>query len=166
MIEATHPFQNGTGETNNPLPPLKKRPGAVTGAGILIFLQAAIICLLGIVHLAAIYYPENQFLATWFPGETRRIVLSAILIPLSLLMSLAAIGLFRLARYSWLLAIFCQGVSLGLALSFYFYDKPWFAYILMVNGLGMVLYLNYHDTQAPFQPVPVIGDLRGHEPVQ
>ncbi|MBN1317186.1 MAG: hypothetical protein JXA42_17010 [Anaerolineales bacterium] len=160
------PLQNGTGEPNNTPDNPAKRPGAVTGAGLLLLIQAAILCAIGSAHLAAIYHPEIAILSTWFPGETRRIVLGAVLIPLSVLMALAAIGLFRLGRYSWLLAIFCQGASLLVALLLYFNNKPWFAYLLMVNGIGMVLYLNYHDTQAPFQPTSETCDKRGHGPAQ
>lgn len=138
--------------------PLGKRPGVVTAAGVLSLVQAVVLAAIGSAHLAAIFHPEIPQLANWFPGEIRRIILSVVLIPLAALMALAAWGLFRLKRYSWMLTVFCQGVSLLVALLLYFYGKPWFAYLMMIFGIGMVLFLNYNETQDPFQPPPDPGD--------
>jgi hypothetical protein len=45
-----------------------------------------------------------------------------------------------------------QGLSLLMALLIYFKGKLWYTYIMMLYNIPMVLYLNYHEVRAAFQP--------------
>ena len=127
------------------------RPGAVTTAGVLLLMHSVALLILGGVHLAAFYFPEVEQFKQFFPGYQRRVMMSLVVIPLAVLVMASALGLLRMRRYSWLLSIFGQGVALALSLFLYFTDKPWYAYLLMVDSIGLVFLLNYHDVQDPFR---------------
>lgn len=71
---------------------------------------------------------------------------------LALLALIASFGFLRLHRLAWLCAMLLQGLCLLLALSLYAREKTPFAYLLMAYSIGLVLYLNYSDVQAAFQP--------------
>jgi hypothetical protein len=73
-------------------------------------------------------------------------------IALSTLALLAAIGFLRMRRNAWTVAMLGQGLSLLMALLIYFKGKLWYSYIMMLFNIPMVLYLNYHEVRAAFQP--------------
>jgi hypothetical protein len=73
-------------------------------------------------------------------------------IALSALAILAAIGFLRMRRDAWTVAMLGQGLSLLMALLLYFRGKLWYTYIMMLYNIPMVLYLNYHEVRAAFQP--------------
>jgi hypothetical protein len=73
-------------------------------------------------------------------------------IALSALALLAAIGFLRMRRNAWTVAMLGQGLSLLMALLIYFRGKLWYTYIMMLYNVPMVLYLNYHEVRAAFQP--------------
>jgi hypothetical protein len=131
------------------------RPGAVTTAGHLLLVQAACYVALGAIQLTLHMRPAYLRPDRWFSGDWQRLAIASMCIPLALLMLLAAVGLYRLARQSWLLACFCQSVGLVIGLLLYRATKPWYAYVLMAWGIAMVLVLNYRDARAPFRPPPV-----------
>ena len=48
-----------------------------------------------------------------------------------------------------------------IALVRYFSGKPIYVYVMMLYGILMVLYLNYHEVREVFQARPVIGERAG-----
>jgi hypothetical protein len=73
-------------------------------------------------------------------------------VALSTLALLAAIGFLRMRRNAWTVAMLGQGLSLLMALLLYFRGKLWYTYIIMLFNIPMVLYLNYHEVRAAFEP--------------
>ena len=85
------------------------------------------------------------------------IVMGVVFVSLSVLAILAAIGFLRLRRAAWTVALLVQGSALLIALILYFREKPWYAYILMLCGIFIVLYLNTYDVRMAFRRRPVSG---------
>jgi hypothetical protein len=142
--------------------PPRKRPWSVTAVGLLLLLQAVGLFVLGAVYFAIVY-----LLDFWAPlsalsaeelllGVVNKVLMSIIFIPLSLLAILTAIGFLRLWRNAWTNAMLLQGFTLLIALIRYFTGKPFYVYVLMLYGIFMVLYLNYHEVQVAFRSKPVI----------
>lgn len=80
----------------------------------------------------------------------------ATLPPLGLVALVAAAGFVRLREGAWVMAMLVQGLSLFVALIFYFRYRPQnlLIYGMMVYALIMVLYLNYAEVPAIFRAQP------------
>jgi len=80
----------------------------------------------------------------------------ATLPPLGVLALVAAAGFLRLRPGAWVMAMLVQGLSLLVALVFYFRYRPQdlLIYGMMVYALIMVLYLNYAEVPAVFRVQP------------
>lgn len=80
----------------------------------------------------------------------------ATLPPLGVLALAAATGFLRLRPGAWVVAMLVQGLSLLVALLFYFRYRPQdlLIYGMMVYALIMVLYLNYAEVPAIFRAQP------------
>jgi magnesium-transporting ATPase (P-type) len=143
-----------------------RRPGQVTILGWLLLLQALILLGIGIYHFAITHFAPillwewirsfvgttsepltaQRFLAELFSRAATQKVLttlieSLVLFWLTLLTLVTALGFFSLWRFAWLLAVFIQGSTMGLALIIYFVKKPVHIYLLMLWGIFMVIYL-------------------------
>jgi hypothetical protein len=81
-----------------------------------------------------------------------------VFLPLGLLALLAGIGFLRLWRTAWLMAMLLQGLSLVTALVLYFNHKPVYVYVLMVYSILIVVYLNYSEVYATFQPASILEE--------
>jgi hypothetical protein len=140
----------------------RRRPWAVTVIGLLLLVQAASLLGIGGLDLAAAYLsnlPAVVSALTKSPsGAVNSAVLGAIFVSLSILAVLAAVGFLRLRRTAWTAAMLVQGLALLVALALYFRGKPWYAYILMLYGILMVLYMNTYDVRMAFRPWLRIGD--------
>jgi hypothetical protein len=113
----------------------------------------------GFVGLAALYlgplglqWPLSQPVLS----AERSATLTGLLFGVLALLAVAgAIGFIRLRRGGWVSAVFVQGASLLMALVLYFRGRPDFvppyAYVMMVYGIFMVLYLHQADVQAAFR---------------
>lgn len=80
---------------------------------------------------------------------------------LGILALLASAGFFRLWASAWLNAIMVQGLSLLMALGLYLREKPFYAYLMMLCGIFMVLYLNYSEIITAFRSERKIKDWGG-----
>lgn len=80
----------------------------------------------------------------------------AVLIPLSILALIAAIGFLRPRPGAWVIAMMVQGLMLLAALIRYFGSGPRDAilYGMMFYGVIMVLYLNYAEVPLVFRVQP------------
>jgi hypothetical protein len=87
--------------------------------------------------------PESWWAAQLAILENAHTTIRGLIVVQGLLAFLAAIGLLRLRRTAWVLAMAVQGIQLLIALVLYFTTKPWYAYPIMAFGVLMVLYLNY-----------------------
>lgn len=147
---------------------LEEQVWPVKALGWLLLLQAAVLLGSGIFHLITVNFltsfkllltllstPEvlnSLYLRTFF---------SIILIPLALLVSIAAIGFWRAWLTAWLYAMIGQGLILAISLALYFYGQP--DYLAMVSSTFLVLYLNYADGQANLQVKSVKAEEEGLE---
>lgn len=77
----------------------------------------------------------------------------ATLPPLGVLALVTAIGFLGLRPWAWVTAMLVQGLTLLVALIFYFRYRPQdvLIYGMMVYAITMVLYLNYAEVPAVFQ---------------
>jgi hypothetical protein len=138
---------------------VKTRPWPVSVLSLLLLLQAG-----GFFDLGLFFFTSGL-------GLTRSLIMEALLvepintlaegivfIPLSLLALLAAIGFARLWRTAWLLAMLLQGLSLLTALVLYFYQQPGYVYFIMLYSIIMVIYLNYFEVYATFQPISILEE--------
>jgi hypothetical protein len=140
----------------------RRRPWAVTVIGLLLLVQAASLLGIGALDLAAAYLSNLptavSALAKLLSGAASSAGLGAIFVFLSILAVLAAVGFLRLRRIAWTTAMLVQGLALFVALVLYFRGKSWYAYILMLYGILMVLYMNTYDVRMAFRPWLRIGD--------
>ena len=130
-----------------------KRPWPVTALGLLLLVQSLALGSLGFFFLSPL---GPQWTLT---PEILRANLPAVLkgigfIAFALLTLLTAFSFLRLRRGAWVNAVLLQGISLLTALGFYFYERQTFAYLMMLYGIGMVLYLNHAEVQAAFRAPP------------
>jgi hypothetical protein len=123
------------------------RPAPVTIVGLLLLVQCA-----ALFGLAALFLAPLAPAWELRPEELPRALMGAAFGVLGLAALLACVGLLRLWPAGWLVAMLVQGASLLLALNLYFREKPPYAYLLMLYGICMVLYLNYAEVQATFRP--------------
>lgn len=134
-----------------------KRPWPVTALGLLLLVQSLASGSLGWFFLSALG-PQ------WLTSEIIRANLATFLkgggfILFALLLLLIAFSFLRLRRGAWVNAVLLQGLGLAAALGFYFYGRHAFAYLMMIYGIGMTLYLNHTEVQAAFR-VPPSGPAR------
>jgi uncharacterized membrane protein (DUF2068 family) len=67
-----------------------------------------------------------------------------------------AFGLWRLFRWAWVCAMLWTGASLAVALYVYFQGRA--DYLLMIEGIVIVFYLNQRDVRRAFEgPATVNG---------
>jgi hypothetical protein len=111
-----------------------RRPWAVTAIGWLLLIETA-----GLLTLAIVNFGHVTALA---------------FATLAVLALAAAIGFARLRRGGWLNAVLLQGGGLALALLLYLRGHVADAYLMMVYGILMVLYLHQADVQAAFRLAP------------
>ena len=138
-------------------PPQVKRPARpwpVTALSLFLLAQAAGLHGLGISGFAI-----AQATVSAAPGRLDLIqhnaTIALVFIPLGLLAGWASAGFFRLWPNAWLNAILLQGLILLASLSFYFFaSRPVFAYLLMLAGIFMTLYLNHSEVQSAFRSYP------------
>jgi hypothetical protein len=151
-----------TPSLNQPTPAsleVKTKPWPVSVLSLLLLLQAG-----G-------FFDLGLFFVTSGLGLTRSLMMEALLaepintlaegvvfIPLSMLALLAAVGFARLWRTAWLLAMLLQGLSLLTTLVLYFNQQPGYVYIIMLYSILMVIYLNYFEVYATFQPASILEE--------
>ena len=132
----------------------ERRPWAVTVIACLLLLEAA-----GFLALSALYI-EPLGLRWPLPQppifNERSATLNGLVFAVLALGALAgSLGFFRLRRGGWVSAVFVQGAGLFLALVLYFRGRPAlvppYAYVMMLVGILMVLYLHQADVQAAFR---------------
>jgi hypothetical protein len=124
-----------------------KRPSAVTLVAWLFFLNFVLLL------SGSIFWPGGQIDLTEFrparePGPA--LVLQAVFISLGLLALVISLGLFRLKRWAWLLAMTMEGLNLASALIAYRVGHP--EYVTMVVGIFTVLALNQREVRQAFLP--------------
>ena len=140
----------------------RPRPWPVTAAGLLLLAQG-----FGFAFLTIYVYPTDlvwqlQHAERFF--EQLRIVLPTIVFGmLAFVGILVSVDFLRLLTNSWLIAVSVEGISLLVALIYYFNSKPLFLYPVMVYGIFMVMYLNYNDVQDAFKPMKPTEDEGGAE---
>jgi hypothetical protein len=125
-----------------------RRPSAVTLVAWLFLLQFIQLLVSG-----SIFWPGGQvdlagFEPTREPGPT--LVLEVVFVGLGLLALVVSIGLFRLKRWAWLLAMTMEGLNLANALLAYRIGHP--EYVTMVVGVVTVLALNQREVRQFFLP--------------
>ena len=133
----------------------------MTVIGLLLLLQAAALLAGGGLHVLPL--PRQWPLApeAW-QAKGLDLVTGVIFGLLALAALLAAVTFFRVARGARLYGLLVQGLSLLMALNLYFRGKPPHAYVLMLYGVVMVVYLHQGDVQAAFRPRPEQARRRGN----
>lgn len=117
----------------------------------LLLLQALILFGGGIYHsiqaqvLPRFGHLSQLTLAKMLVGLASSIIFGWILIPLAILVFVAAIGFFRNWQIAWLNAMLSEGLILTISLWLYFSGTP--DYVAMVSSTLLVIYLNYIDVQ-------------------
>jgi hypothetical protein len=121
-----------------------ERPRAVSFvAGVLLF-EAFLLAALGLLVVLVIDLPA------WPPGSDAAPWLSASSgLAISLLVLLAAVGLFWMRPGAWLLAMTAQGLNLAHALVDYALGQP--DYASMVLGIIVVLVLQQSEVRQAFR---------------
>ena len=130
---------------------VSERRWPVRVLGLLLLLQALGLASLGafnLVWLEPLWVLTPQSLLPELPGAFIGSAFSL----LAILTLLTAIGFLRVQRFAWLYAMLIQGLSLLLALNLYLRGKPSYAYLLMLYGIFMAIYLNFSEVQAAFRP--------------
>jgi hypothetical protein len=90
-------------------------------------------------------------------GERVRLIAGDLMLPAGLLIVAiaaiaAALSLLRRAENAWVNVMFVQTLDLALALVLYFSDGSFYAYVMMVYGVFVVVYLLIPGVQAAFLP--------------
>jgi hypothetical protein len=151
--------------TPGPARPTRRRrvPGAILGVTSLLLLQSLGLIGLGLWPTIAAR-PGMDLL----PDPTGILVdmgrisqfLRLLVILQGVLALISAIGLLRMVRAAWVMAMAVQSVHLLVALILYFTIKPGYIYPIMAYGVLMVLYLNYSPVADLFpyrEPQPEKG---------
>jgi len=146
-------------------PPPENRIWPVKALGWLFLLQAVVLLGNGLIYfLGADILPDLERLLVLSPngvleGPQISIIFNFALIPLAILVLVAAVGFFRSWPTAWLYAMLSQGLILAMTLLLYFYDEP--DYLAMVTSTFLVLYLNYADGQANLQGKSIRAEEEG-----
>jgi hypothetical protein len=90
-------------------------------------------------------------------GERARLMFGELVFPAGLLIVaiaavIAIVSLLRHAENAWANAMLVQTLDLALALVLYFSDGSFYAYLMMVYGVFVVVYLLIPGVQAAFLP--------------
>jgi hypothetical protein len=125
-----------------------KRPSAVTLVAWLFFLHFVLLLLFGSIFWPGGQLDLTEFRPTGEPGPA--LVLEAVFISLGLLALVVSLGLFRLKRWAWLLAMTMEGLNLASALIAYRVGHP--EYVTMALGVVTVLALNQREVRQAFLP--------------
>jgi len=123
----------------------------VTVIGPLLLLQAAALLAGGGLHMLPLSRQWPLAPEAW-QAQGLDLVTSVIFGLLALSALMAAVSFFRVARGARLYGLLVQGLSLLMALYLYFRGKPPHAYVMMLYGVVMVVYLHQGDVQAAFRP--------------
>jgi len=137
-----------------------KRPWPVTAISLLLLLQSLALGSLGLFFLTPLG-PQWQLTPEVLSAHLAFALKGGGFLLFALLILLVAFSFLRVHRGAWLNAILLQGIGLLTALGFYFYGRHAFAYIMMVYGIGMVIYLNHAEVQAAFR-TPVAKEGQEH----
>lgn len=133
-------------------PPVRRRrfrrPSAVTLVAWLFFLQFVQLLISGSIFWPGGRLDLAEFRPTREPGPN--LLLEAIFISLGLLALVVSMGLFRLKRWAWLLAMTMEGLNLASALLAYRLGQP--EYVTMGIGVLAVLALNQREVRQFFLP--------------
>lgn len=126
----------------------RARPWPVTALGAILLSQAILFSVFGAARFGAPGFG-------WLDSLVGQLNLLAgvglvLLAPAALV---AAIGFFRLWRFSWTIGMGIQGLSLLVAITLYFYSNVSLAYVYagMAYHILTVLYLNSRAVQDVFQ---------------
>ena len=124
----------------------------IRAVGILLLFQAA--ALAGTtVHKLSLVDWQLEFidLLNLREAQEASLVLAAF-VPVAIMAVVAAVCLFFLFRFGWLLAILTQGLSLLVCLWLYFQWRPNLVYpAIMAFCIMMVLYLNSSEVSVAFR---------------
>lgn len=80
---------------------------------------------------------------------------------MAILALITAVRILRLRHTAWVHAMLLQGLNLLLAIGLYLQERPFYAYLMMINSIFMVLYLNYSDVLLAFKSEEVLRDWGG-----
>jgi hypothetical protein len=154
-------------ELNSPSPaqaetpstrPQPTRPGLVTTLSLLLLVQAAGLVVIDLFFFVGLEFQTGLVWPGVLAQSVAALTIEGIFIVLALLAGLAAIGLLRLRRSAWLMAMLLQGLCLLTALSLYFQQDSPYVYIIMLYSIVMVIMLNYSEVYLVFQPVTGFGE--------
>src|SRR3712207_892920 len=123
-----------TSSTAAPLPARRRRfgrPSAVTLVAWLFLLQFVQLLIAGSIFFPGGRLDLSEFQPTREPGPS--MTLEVVFIGLAVLALVVSIGLFRLKRWAWLLAMTMEGLNLFSALVAYRVGSP--EYLTMVVGI-------------------------------
>jgi hypothetical protein len=139
------------------------RPWPVTLLTLLLLVQSAGLFVIGAFSLLATSL-RHQITLDTVMAELPHAARGSLFIALALLALIVSFSFFRLQPAAWLSAVLVQGLTLLFALGLYLRDqpgnRPHYAYLMMLYGLFMAIYLNYGDVQAAFRPKREILDPR------
>jgi hypothetical protein len=124
------------------------RPSAVTLVAWLFLLHFVLLLLSG-----TIFWPGGQLHLTEFRPTGRLgedMQLQVVFVCLGVLALVVSVGLFRLKRWAWLLAMTMEGLNLASALLAYQVGRP--EYLIMAVGVITVLALNQGEVRQAFLP--------------
>lgn len=80
---------------------------------------------------------------------------------MAILALITGVRFLRLRHTAWMHAMLLQGLSLLLAIGLYLQERPFYVYLIMINCIFMVLYLNYSDVLMAFRPEEVLKEWGG-----
>ncbi len=133
---------------------LAVRPWPVRVSVLLLALEGAGLCVIGMAGSAWLNRAHFGPIDQWLPQAGDALVITGIFTPVGLGALLAASGMLWRVRVSWLLAMLVQAISLLVCLQLYFTARPGFIYPVMVCSIVTVLYLNSYEVRVAFQAEP------------
>jgi hypothetical protein len=136
----------------------KNRPRPITILALLLFLQAVGLFDLGLFFFTGLGIKGSLLVAALLAEPVNTLAMGLVFVPLALLALLAGVGFLRLWRTAWVMAMLLQGLCLLAALILYFNERPPYIYFLMLYSIVMVVYLNYSEVYATFQPTSILEE--------
>lgn len=136
----------------------KSRPRPITILALLLFLQAMGLFDLGLFFFTGLGIKGSVIMTVLLAEPVNTLTMGLVFVSLALLAFLAGVGFLRLWRTAWLMAMLLQGLCLLTALLLYFNQRPGFVYFLMLYSVIMVIYLNYSEVYATFQPTSILEE--------
>ncbi len=137
------------------------RPWPVRVSVLLLVLEGAGLCVLGLANSAWLSWARFGPVAGLQPQATVALFITGIFTPVGLVALLAALGMLWRVRVSWLLAMLVQASSLLTSLQLYFTAKPGFIFPIMVCSIVTVLYLNSYEVRVVFQAEALAATVEG-----